>query len=1019
MKLKLTWLLTLFMAFVMQFSFAQEKTITGTITAASDGLPLPGVNVVVKGTARGTQTDFDGKYSINANQGDVLVFSYVGFETTEKTVGAGNTITFAIAEDAEALDEVVVVGSVFDVGKQKANGVSTMGANELKAVVATSSIDRAMQGQMSGVNVVASSTAPGSAANVNVRGAFSPSSNNGLQNPLYVVDGTYMNVADLPAINSNNIESMEVLTDASQTALYGSRGSNGVVIITTKKGVKGSSRITLNTRYGVSDRFPIRVDLMNSRQKLEYENGLSQVTNPATGNLLGLGRSYTDAEIDQLSEIDTDWGDVLYKTGVTESYNFAISSGSENSSTRFSLGYDSDEGIVVGYEGFQRISAAISNTTKVNKWLNYGYTVNGVYTTRDDPRDRQNVQSPFWSEINNNPYEQLFQVDANGAQILDEFGDPIFNISGRLNSFGYQVLDEIFGTDQEVRNLRIFGNAFAEITITDGLSIRSQFGGIYDRRQSENFLKPSARLNTFIGTSGLKTDTSTDDFDYNWRNELSYAKEFGKHSVRATFASEFQDENNYFINLNSRTFPNDFQDTQNLAGSIDQDSFTQRTRISRFGILGVANYSYDGKYFLDAYVRRDGSSLAGLENQYGTFYGASLAWDIGKESFMDSVDWVNSLRLSGSYGTSGDDSVLGVYSNFTSVTTGGIYGAGSPAIPNAAIANPNVTWENNEKINLGLSFELLQGSRLRGKIDWFQDTRKDFLFQDTLPFESGAYNTTNNEGDSRVTGVEIDLNYDVFRNPEGFNLTVFGNTTFLKYEITTLAVDEQITNFSGGQSILREGLEPFTYFMVRYAGVNPANGDALYLDADGNITNVFSAQNAVAIKDKSPLPEMFGGFGLRASYKGFDLSSNFNFSYGNYVFNQQSSSLHDPSNWRNNKVVGAANYWQQPGDTNVLQRPTVNGIETGTTQFLQDASYLAWRNLTLGYTFGDNVFENTGISSVRTYVQLQNLAIWSEFDGNPEVGVGSSENAATVSNSVYINNYPQLRSLNFGFDINF
>jgi TonB-linked SusC/RagA family outer membrane protein len=1001
----------------MQFSFAQEKTVTGTVTTVADGLPLPGASVIVKGTARGQQTDFDGKYSIKVNSGEVLVISYVGMTASEITIGTGNVYDVAL-EEGNALDEVVIVGSVFDVAREKSSGVSTIGSKELKAFVATNSIDRAMQGQVSGVNVVASSTAPGSAANVNVRGAFSPSSAGGLQNPLYVVDGTYMNVADLPAINSNNIESMKVLTDASQTALYGSRGSNGVVIITTKKGSKGDSRVTFNTRYGVSERFPIRIDLMNSRQKLEYENGLSQVADPISGNLLGLGRSYTAQEINDLSQVDTDWGDILYKQGKTESYNFAISSGSEKSSTRFSLGYDSDEGITVGYDGFQRISAAVSNTTNVNKWLNYGYTINGVYTTRDDPRDRQNVQSPFWSEINNNPYEELYQRDASGAFVLDDNGDRIFNISGRLNSFGYQVLDEIFGTDQEVRNVRVFGNAFAELSITEHLKARTQFGGIYDRRQSENFLKPSARLNTFIGTQGLKTDTSTDDFDYNWRNELTYGRSFGKHTVRGTFATEYQNENNYFINLNSRTFPNDFQDTQNLAGSIDQDSFTQRTRVTRIGLLGVLNYTYDDKYTFDAYVRRDGSSLAGLDNQFGTFYGASASWDIGKEEFLSSASWINSLRLSASYGTSGDDSVLGVYSNFTAISQTGLYGADPTAIPNAAIANPNVTWENNEKINVGVAFELLQGSRLRGKIDWFQDTRKDFLFNDTLPFESGAYNTTNNEGDSRVTGVELDLNFDVFRSQD-FNLTVFANTTFLDYEITNLAVEEQITGFSGGQNVLREGLEPFTYFLVRYAGVNPANGEALYLDIDGNVTNVYSGANAVAIKDKSPLPEFFGGFGLRANYKGFDLSSNFNYSYGNYVFNQQSLSLHDASNWRNNKVVGATNYWQQPGDTNVLPRPTVVGLQAGTTQFLQDASYLAWRNLTIGYTFGDNVFKDTGIDSIRAYMQMQNLAIWSEFDGNPEVGVGSSENAATTSNVVYINNYPQLRSLNFGFDINF
>jgi hypothetical protein len=259
----------------------------------------------------------------------------------------------------------------------------------------------------------------------------------------------------------------------------------------------------------------------------------------------------------------------------------------------------------------------------------------------------------------------------------------------------------------------------------------------------------------------------------------------------------------------------------------------------------------------------------------------------------------------------------------------------------------------------------------------------------------------------------------VFRNPDGFNLTLFGNVTFLDAEITDLVEEQSIRGFSGGQVVSEVGLEPFTYFMVRYAGVNEANGDPLYLDADGNLTSTYRTSDAVAIDGKSPLADLFGGFGLSSSFKGFDLSANFNFSYGNYIYNQQSRTLHDPSNWRNNRVVGADNYWREPGDKNVLAKPSVQGIESNTTQFLQDASYLAFRNLSFGYTFGSNVLSGTGLDSVRAYCQLQNLAIWSEFDGNPEVGVGSSENGATISGTTYINGYPQAKSFSFGFDINF
>ncbi|AGC75676.1 TonB-linked SusC/RagA family outer membrane protein [Nonlabens dokdonensis] len=1009
MKTKLNGILTLLLALVVQVAFAQQ-TVTGKVTGP-DGDEIIGATVLIKGTSTFASTDFNGNFTIQASPEDTLVISYTGYDTQEILVG--NQTSINVNMQNNSLAEIVITGSVFDVGEERENGVSSMGTQELAATVGPVSIDRAMQGQMSGVNVVANSPAPGASANVNVRGAFSPSA--GLQNPLYVVDGTYMNAVDVPAINSNNIASLQVLTDASQTALYGSRGANGVVVITTKSAKSGKSEINFNTRYGFTERFPIRVDLMNSRQKLEFENELSGITN-AAGNPIGLGRSLTPAEIDAAAATNTNWGDEYYETGITESYNFSITNGTETARNRFSLGYDNDEGIVRGYRGFERISASFKSDVNVTKKFNIGYTVNGSYSERDDPRDRNNVQSIFQSELRNNPYETLFITDADGNQIISPGG-----VNGPLNGLvNYQALDEVLNTQQQVRNLRLFGSGFAEYFIQDNLKVRTQFGAVYDRRQSENFLRPAARLNQFIGNpGGTKNDNSIDDLDYNWRNEITYGKSFGVHDIKVTAASEYQSENFYRISLSSQGFPNNFQNTQNLASLITQDGFTDRSRVTRTGLLGVVNYTYDNKYSFNGYVRRDGSSRTGFNNQYGTFFGASGSWNIHKESFMEDVDFVKGLVLTGSYGTLGDDSVLGLYSNFTTISTAGSYGFDNAAIPSTTIANPDVTWETNEKINVGLAFQLLQGSRLRGKVDLFQDTRKDFIFQDDFSEEAGSFTGFNNFGDSRVQGVEIDLSYDILRDPEGLNLTVFGNATFIDAEITSLAVEEEFTGYAGGQVIAREGLEPFTHYLVRYAGVNPANGEALYLDANGDLTNIFSAQNAVAIEDKSPLPSLYGGFGFRADYKGFDLATNFNYTYGNYIYNLQAANMYDASQWQSNRFVGASNFWRQPGDTNVLARPTTAGIETGTTQFLQDGSYLAFRNLTLGYTFNEDQLGKTGVKSLRVYAQGQNLAIWSNFEGNPEVGVGSSENAATINGAVYINNYPQVQSWSFGVDFRF
>ena len=1022
MKTKFSGILTLLLAFVVQLSFAQEKTVSGVVSDES-GLPLPATTVLVKGTTNGASTDFDGKYSITTNQGETLVFSFVGYKSKEIVVGTSNTINVTLSEDAEALAEVIITArSIFDVGDEIESGVSAMSSEDLGTVVNTVSLDRALQGNLAGVNVVSANQAPGATANVIVRGAFSPTG--GLQNPLYVVDGTYMNADDIVSVNSNNIESIQVLTDASQTALYGSRGANGVVIVTTKKAKNGEASVTLSTRSGWSNRFPIRVPLMNSRQKLDYENSLSQLVDPSTGNPLGLGTARTPDEIDDLAQTDNAWEDLLYKTGLSSSYNLAIANGTENSSNRFSFGYDSEEGIIEGYEGFQRISASLNNSTRINESLNFGYTISSAYSVIDDPRDRRNVQSPFWSELNNNPYANLYQQNPDGSLILDETGEPIFNRSG-LNSFGYQVLDEIFNTDQERRNLRIFGSAFFEALITPELKVRTQIGGNYDRNQSENFLKPSALLNSFIGTNGTKSDISSDRLDYNWRNEITYAKSFGEHFMSATVASEYTKDNFYRVELNGRNFPNDFQDTQNLASTIDPDSETSRFGVSRYGYIGALRYNYAEKYFLNGYFRRDGSSLAGFDNQYGNFFGVSGAWDIARESFLDTADWIKALKITGSWGTVGNDNVLTRYSNFTTISTAGVlYGNNSAAIPSSTVANPNATWETNEKFNIGVSFALLSGSKLRGKIDYFTDTRRDFLFEQDFAVEAGGYTSFINAGESKSTGWEFDLSYDIFRNSDGFNLTVFGNITAMDYEITELVQDQFLMDFPGGQAVHQVGQEPFTFNLVRYVGVDPSNGDALYLDSEDNVTNVFSAQDAVPIEGKSVLPEFFGGFGLNASYKGFDLSTNFSYSAGNYVYNLTAINSYDfgGSSANNNRFVGAENFWTQPGDVNVLQRPTVSGIESNTTQFLQDASYLAWRNLTLGYTLNNNAMKNVPINSIRMYVQAQGLAIWSGFDGNPEIGDGSTEdnnNTVDISGAYSAYTYPRVRSFNLGVDINF
>lgn len=1020
MRTKFAFLSALFLLLVGQVVFAQ---VTGTVQDG-DNFPVADAEVTVRGGDASATTDESGQFSIDAKVGDVLVVvDAMGisqdFSVTKNNMGI---LSFGSAVELTGIE----IRSVFDPSNKIQAGVSSISGEKLENLNPTTSVDEMLGGKVSGLFSVAQNGSPGSVANVIVRGALGLTG--GFATPLYVVDGTYMAEDDVNSINPNDIESINVLKEAAQTAVYGARGANGVVIIKTKTAKKGSASMQYNTRFGFGERVDYsNTNLMNARQLLEYENGLAQVTNP-DGSSAGLGIARTAEEIDRLAAFDHDWADDLFKTSYLTSHYFSAQLGGDKSTTNFSLGYDSDNGIVNFYKGFQRITASLGSRSELRDWLRAGYNISGAYQVKDDPRDRRNSQSPFVGVLQYKPYAPLYQTDADGNILYNELGDPIYNQTG-LATLSYQSLDEMRYTKRSRKNFRLFGSAFLEADLFKNVRARSSFGATYDRYKVESFLMPIAYLNQVltVNPNGTKTDLNSDRLDYNWRNEITYENNFGKHYFSATAASEYSRDNFYAIRLYSEDYPNNFQDVQSLGTVIPgfDQSYTQRWQVTRFGYLGYLSYNYDKKYFLDGYFRRDGSSLTGFENRYGNFWGASLGWDIAKESFVDQ-SWLNNLMLRASYGEVGDDNMLDRYSNFSIVTqSSGAYNGQFISYPDLTVKNDDATWMTVQKMNLGLEFSLLS-HRLRGKFDYFQDNRKDFLFYEQLSSEAGGFGNFINAGEFVTKGYEIELSYDLFAAKNPFQLGVYANFTNLDYEVTELSGDQEeylIGIFTGSVYMSHtEGMAPYSYKMVRSAGVDSSNGDQLYYTADGQITNVYNFERDAVILDKSPLPTIYGGFGLNASYKGFDLNAEFTYTMGNHIFNLTYSWLTDPSS-NDNRVVEAANYWQNPGDTNVLPRPTTNGYQL-TDDFLEKGDYLRFRSLSLGYSFDKKLFEGLPITGLRIYTQLQNLAIWTKFRGNPIVGDGSTEDYAVgsenyMSGSYSAFSYPQIRSYNFGINVNF
>ncbi|WP_291059660.1 MULTISPECIES: SusC/RagA family TonB-linked outer membrane protein [unclassified Empedobacter] len=979
-------------------AFAQ---VTGVVNDANN-FPESDVEVTVKGTDKVAYTDGNGNFNIDAKVGDTLVINGKEFKVTSTNLGA---LKYS---DETALEEVVIT-SIFD--SPSKSGETVVSGKSLENFNPSLSVDQMLGGKVSGLTSQAQNGAPGATSNVTIRGAMGLGGGN--KSPLFVVDGTYMSVTDMNTINPQDIQDVTVLKDASQLAIYGARGANGVIIIKTKGAKKNSKSFSYSSRIGFTEMMKQNdMDVMNSRQLLDYQNSLSSIKGVAGGV------ARTQAQIDRLAQIDTDWNDSFFKNGLITSHYFNMASNIDGDSQSFSIGYDKNSGAVNYYKGLDRITGTLNISSKLSDKAKYGINLNGSYQTLDEPRDINNGQNAFYSVLQNRPFASVYELDNDGNIIYKANGDPTFNQS--VNAMGYNALDEMYYTKNQTRTFRLYGSAFFEYELAKNLFARTTFGATYRRLQYENFTAPSSNLMAnILGSGGSKSDQSLDRLDYNWRNEVSYIKSFNKHNIRATIASEYINQSSYSMSLSSQGFPNDYQDVQSLATTKLQSSNTARWAVTRFGYLGSVNYDYARKYFVDGYVRRDGTSLAGLDNKYGTFWGASVAWDIAKEDFLRSNKFVNSLMLKASYGEVGDDSGLARYSNLTLMSMTGTYNSQGIAAPSLNIANPNTTWEINKKLNVGLDFALLNRS-LTGNVSYFKDTRTDFLFTKELPRETGSFTTTINAGELVSSGVEVELNYDIINKKE-YGLSVYGTLTKMKYKINDLnGLDELIVSGTVEDMKHIKGGAPYQFYMVKFAGINRDNGNAQYYDLDGNITETYDAGDAIAT-GKSPMPTLTGGFGLNAKFYGFDLNADFVFSAGGYTYNNTYQILTSPTT-TNNKAVQANDYWRNPGDQTEFQRPTSAGFRYS-TQFLEKSDYLNFRSLSLGYTF-DELLKGTGLKGVRIFTQIQNLALWTKFHGNPIAGTASSGYAVPgdsgfIANAYSLFSYPNTRTYSLGLNVNF
>ncbi|TXK75331.1 SusC/RagA family TonB-linked outer membrane protein [Mesonia sp. HuA40] len=984
MKTKFSGILTLFLAFMVQLSFAQQKSVSGTVTDDT-GMPLPGVNIIIKGTSSGTQSDFDGNYSLNATQGDVLEFTYIGFQTQQVTVGAANTYNVSMKAGNE-LDEIVVTGySSIDKTKY-AGSISTVKAEALESVPIPS-FDQVLQGQAAGLQVSAGSGQPGSSARVRIRGNGSINGNN---NPLYIVDGIQISAGDFSALNSNDFDRVDVLKDASATALYGSRGANGVIVVTTKKG-SFSQATTFNYKssIGFTEISEPRFEMMNSSQLLNFQRTINR----------GVGAGLTDAEIAELAQVNTNWSDVFFRTGTVNTQELSMNGGNENTRFFSSVQYLDQEGLIKR-SGLQRFTLRNNLEHRPNEKTQIGLNTQLAFTkqSRIDSENSVTLQNPFAAAYLGSPYHPVY----------DENGDFATG-GGRV---GPNALEHLLRSDNDRLRTKIVASGFAKREIFDNVTAGINLGVDYEQTNVVRFTDPNTEYGrtTTPGNAGRYNEANSYEANFTSTTNIGYANTFNeKHDFSIDGYIEYYKNHyrsssftGYGINELLIGYPAGITagtPDNELIPTVGGTDFEE----GLFSYFAIADYGYDDRFGIGGSIRRDASSFFAESNKWATFWSVAGRWNISEEAFMQDVSFVNNLKFKASYGTAGNKDAIGAFRYATGY--GQVSYAGNPGFAPTNIGNPDLKWEISNQLNTGFDFDLFD-YRLSGSVEYYNNKTTELFIRENLSATSGTTFIDSNSGEMRNSGIDLSLNYNLLRGEgrDEVNINLNFNGNYNKNEILDLG---QVSEFELGTSIIREGLPLGTHYFVGWAGVNPANGQPLYTDKDGNVTNVYSEDNSRA-DFGSFNPEYTGGFGGDISYKGFTLSTLFTFQAEYYRFNNQTFFQENPNFAQYNLSTKMLDMWKQPGDVTEVQSYLYN--RESTSKDIEDASFLRWRNVTLSYNFSDDVVDALKyFKGIRVYGMAQNLATWTKFTGfDPE----DDDNIAQYE-------YPTPTTITFGVDLKF
>ncbi|PKQ68085.1 hypothetical protein BZG01_04840 [Labilibaculum manganireducens] len=990
--------------FILTFQIvnAQTKQITGTVTSADDGIGMPGVSVVIKGTSSGTSTDIDGKYVLSVQSSDILLFSFVGMTPLEITVGNQSVINVSMEAEAIGMDEVVVVGYGKQIKSEMTGAISKVNVEGLQKVPSPS-FETSMQGKTSGVFIQQSTGKLGEGINIRVRGASSLSASN---QPLYVIDGVVVTSQDqggtgnqptnpISDLNFDDIASIQILKDASAASIYGSRASNGVVIITTKSGGKNKKTV-INVNYSVSiAKETNRLDMLNTQEYVELlgegmENSGWALSDGMNGeeSILDWG-GFTSIE----ETADTDWQDEMFRTAVSSNYNISASGGNEKTRFYSGLSYSDQQGILIDND-FKRISARLNLDHQISDKVDFGIKFNLVRSVLDRV-SHDNAFSTPTQLIAQAPYFPAF----------DDSGEPFagtfyFNglLASRYNSY-------------ETLVYRTFANAYVTCDILPELSFKSVFGVDNLTQREDQYWSRKTDDGQPAGKSYLR---NVNMLNYSFDNYFTYSKVFNEnHSLEAVLGMSIQKAERFVSRVGGKGFPSD--EFQTIASAAENDDFySDRTEFSYLSYFSRMNYKFMDKYLATLSYRVDGSSKFGDDNRYGGFYAGSLGWIISKEDFLLDNPLVSFLKVRGSYGITGNSEI----GNFPSrgLFSGTRY-AGNSAIEPTQLANAKLQWEKTAQTDIGIDFGFFD-NRINGEFDYYYKKTTDLLLDRLLPYTSGYSSIAENVGELENKGVEITLNTNNLIGD--FTWSTSFNISFNKNEVTKLIdpIQRNVNRVMVGEPI-------GVFYMKKYAGVDPDNGDALYFIEDGSdeTTNDYSLAKDIIVGD--PNPDFFGGLDNTFSYEGFDARIFFQFVYGNDIYNDAGRFMSANGDWVDNQTRDQLKRWQQPGDITDIPQARFgdsNGTRTS-SRWISDGSYIRLKDVTFGYTLPKRLTQKMNVNKVRIYFTGQNLWTHTNFKGwDPEVsapGNNRTQLSTNIQQGIDYYSTPQAKTYMFGVNLSF